>query len=220
MTPPSVGPNTSARPWLRIAVTGGIACGKSLAGSFLRAFGVPVIEADDLGHGFLRADTPTGRQVAAAFGPDILDGQGAIDRARLGALVFAPGGAHARARLEAILHPAVREAIAAWLQARRREAESGAAAGWRGGAAAVIPLLYEVGWESDWDCVICVAAPAAVQGERLRGRGLSDAEAHARLAAQWPVEEKMKRADIVVFNAGPADGLRRQIDWVMRQLKA
>jgi len=201
-----------------MAVTGGIACGKSLAGSFLRALGVPVIEADDLGHGFLRADTPTGRRVAAAFGPGILDGQGAIDRARLGALVFADGGA--RARLEAILHPAVREAIAAWLQARRREAESGAAAGWRGGAAAVIPLLYEAGWESDWDRVICVAAPAAVQGERLRGRGLSDAEARARLAAQWPVEEKMKRADIVVFNAGPADGLRRQIDRVMRQLKA
>ena len=68
--------------------------------------------------------------------------------------------------------------------------------------AAVVPLVYEAGWESDWDRVVCVAAPPTLQRRRLAARGLASTEIRRRLAAQWPVPDKARRADAVIFNAG------------------
>ena len=202
-------------PWLRLCVTGGIACGKSLVGACLEALGVAVIEADTVCHGLMRAGAPLFPQIVAAFGREILGSDGEIDRAVLGRRVF--GDAAALASLNALLHPAAERAIEAWVLARRIALQAGAQ-GWRGGVAAIIPLLYETARETAWDRVICVSAPIALQRERLRSKGFTEKEAHDRMAAQWPVEEKMKRADYVVFNAGPQVGAQRQTVQVMQHI--
>jgi len=228
---------SSAAPWLRICVTGGIACGKSLVGAWLEALGVAVIEADVVCHDLMRPGAPLFPQIVAAFGRAMLAPDGGIDRAVLGRRVF--GDAAALARLNALLHPAAQDAIEAWVRARRAEARLQPVAaisdqrsairnqkseirnsvqGWRGGVAAIIPLLYEAGWEAAWDRVICVGAPVALQRERLRSRGFTEEEARGRLAAQWPVEDKMKRADYVVFNAGTPACAQMQTVQVMQQI--
>ncbi|MDD5679320.1 MAG: dephospho-CoA kinase [Kiritimatiellae bacterium] len=205
-----------AAPWLRLCVTGGIACGKSLVGAYLEAIGVAVIDADAVCHGLMRAGAPLFGQIVAAFGREILAPDGGIDRAVLGRRVF--GDATALGRLNALLHPAARDAIERWVLARREEARRNMGPGWRGGVAAIIPLLYEAAWEAAWDRVICVAAPIALQRERLRSKGYTEEEVHNRLAAQLPVEEKMKRADYVVFNAGTLSCAQIQTVQVMQQI--
>ncbi|MBU0715954.1 MAG: dephospho-CoA kinase [Verrucomicrobia bacterium] len=224
-------------PWLRICVTGGIACGKSLVGAYLEALGVAVIEADTVCHDLMRAGTPLFPRIVAAFGREILASDGSIDRAVLGRRVF--DDAAALGRLNALLHPAAQGAIEAWVLARREEARLQPVAAisdqkseirnqkseiinsvqvWRGGVAAIIPLLYETAWEAAWDLVICVGAPIALQRKRLRSKGFTEKEAHDRMAAQWPVEEKMKRADYVVFNAGTQMCAQRQTVQVMQHI--
>ena len=232
-----------AAPWLRLCVTGGIACGKSLVGARLEALGVAVIEADTVCHGLMRAGTPLFSQIVAVFGRAILAPDGDIDRAVLGRRVF--GDAVALGRLNAIMHPAAQAAIEAWVLARREEARlqsaatisnqqfrsgggaaisnqksaiSNSAQGWHGGVVAIIPLLYETAWEAAWDRVICVSAPIALQRERLRSKGFTEKETHDRMAAQWPVEEKMKRADYVIFNAGTQVYAQRQTVKVMQHI--
>ena len=221
---------SASAPWLRLCVTGGIACGKSLVGARLEELGVAVIEADTVCHGLMRAGTPLFSQIVAAFGRAILAPDGDIDRAVLGRRVF--GDAVALGRLNAIMHPAAQAAIEAWVLARREEARlqsaatisnqksaiSNSAQGWHGGVVAIIPLLYETAWEAAWDRVICVSAPIALQRERLRSKGFTEKEIHDRMAAQWPVEEKMKRADYVVFNAGTQVCAQRQIVKVMQHI--
>ena len=232
-----------AAPWLRLCVTGGIACGKSLVGARLEALGVAVIEADTVCHDLMRAGMPLFSQIVAAFGRAILAPDGDIDRAVLGRRVF--GDAVALGRLNAIMHPAAQAAIEAWVLARREEARlqsaatisnqqfrsgggaaisnqksaiSNSAQGWHGGVVAIIPLLYEAAWEAAWDRVICVSAPIALQRERLRSKGFTEEEVHDRMAAQWPVEEKMKRANYVVFNAGTRSCAQMQTVKVMQQI--
>ncbi len=222
---------TTAAPWLRLCVTGGIACGKSLVGTHLAALGVAVIEADAVCHGLMRAGTPLFPQIVAAFGRAILAPDGEIDRVALGRRVF--GDAAALARLDALLHPAARSAIEAWISARRAEVLCNIAKGcrdnqqsaiensvqvWSGGVVAIVPLLYETGWAADWDRVICVGAPVALQRQRLCAKGLTEKEANNRLAAQWPVEDKMKLADYVIFNAGTRLCAQRQTVQVMQQI--
>lgn len=215
-----------AAPWLRLCVTGGIACGKSLVGAYLEAMGVAVIEADTVCHGLMRTGTPLFPQIVAAFGREILAPDGEIDRAVLGRRVF--GDAAALASLNALLHPAAQDAIEVWILARWEEthlrqgfggqARLKTRQGWRGGVAAIIPLLYETAWETVWDRVICVSAPIALQHERLRSKGFTEKEVHDRMTAQWPVEEKMKRADYVVFNAGTQVCAQQQTVQVMQQI--
>lgn len=208
---------STAAPWLRICVTGGIGSGKSMAGGFLEELGVAVIEADTVCHDLMRDDAALVAQIKTAFGREITSPAGGIDRVKLGRLVFAD--TPARERLNAIVHPAAKESIEAWLRARREEAVLGRCAVWRGGAAAIIPLVYEAGWDKAWDCVICVGAPSALQRERLRSRGHTEKEANDRIAAQWPIEEKMKRADYVIFNSGMPICARRQAVQVMQQIR-
>lgn len=203
--------------WLRLCLTGGLACGKSLVGAFLQSRGVAVIEADEVCHDLLRLGAPLFEKVVAAFGRAIIAADGAIDRAALGRRVF--GDDAALKELNALLHPAAQAAIAEWIGARREEARAGLAALWRGGAVAIIPLVYEVAWEGAWDRIICVGTPLAVQRQRLRAKGFSENEIQDRLAAQWPVEEKMKRADYVIFNSGSQECVQQQTVRVMQQLE-
>ena len=188
---------------VRICVTGGIACGKSLVGAALAKWGVAVIDADQVCHAQMRAGRPLCKQVVAEFGKVIVGRGGAIDRGVLGRIVFADP-ARLR-RLNRLVHPAVIREIERWLQ------EEAAGSRRRRAAAGLVPLVYETGWAGAWDLIVCVAAPLNLQLARLRKRGLSVKAARARIAAQWPVEEKMRRADYVVFNSGSRACARRQV---------
>ena len=172
-------------------MTGGIACGKSTVADFWRRWGAETLDADDVAHALI---VPGGAAVAAvldAFGPAVRAADGGIDRERLGRIAFADPAA--RRRLEALLHPAVIRRMRAWAEGVRREGRLGVA---------VVPLLFEAGMEKEWDAVVCVASDEQTMLERLAARGLSPAEAKARIASQWPVREKMARADRVIENNG------------------
>ncbi len=194
-----------------VGLTGGIATGKSTFAGALRALGVPVIDADQLAREVVAPGTPALAAIAAAFGPAILDPRGALDRRALGAAVFADPAA--RRRLEEITHPAIRAAMAA--------ATSRLAAGGVDLAVYETPLLYEVGLDAALDLVIVVAAPPEAQVARLRARdGLSAAEAEARLAAQWPIAEKIARADVVIDNGDARGSLAPRAARLLADLRA
>jgi dephospho-CoA kinase len=182
------------------ALTGGIACGKSTVLEMLREAGVEVVDADDLSHEWLEGEEGKAA-VAAAFGLGMLDGKGEVDRRALGRLVF--GDAAARAKLEGLVHPYVRRRLAEWREEVKKTGRAGVAA---------IPLLYEAGMDGDgWDGVICVTAPEAAMLERLKGRGLDEAESRAQMASQWPVAEKARRADAVIENGETREELRAAV---------
>jgi dephospho-CoA kinase len=200
------GASGTATIMLRIGITGGIACGKSLAGICVADQGIPVCDADDLAHEAMRPGMPVYDRVVGIFGRAVLAEGGEIDRRTLGAVVFADPAR--RAQLDAAVRPAVRDAWTRWLESR-----PGARA-----AAVIVPLLYEAGAGAGWDAVICVAAPRKEQMERLRRRGFSDAEAQARVDAQMPIEEKMERADYVLYNAGTKELLALQMERALQRI--
>jgi dephospho-CoA kinase len=196
---------------LRVALTGGIATGKSHVLRHLAARGVPTIDADVLSREVVSPGTAALQAIAARFGSGVLDAGGALNRRALADRVFAD--AEARRALEGIIHPAVYGAIGDWLA--RLDA-----AGRDPVAVADIPLLYETGHEGDFDRVIVTRCDPAQQIARLQARdGLSEAEARARLAAQWPVEEKAARAHYVIDTNGSATDTDRQVDAVLAHLK-
>lgn len=163
---------------MRFALTGGIACGKSLAAKMLNDLGVETIDADDLVHELL---------------PD------PAERRRIAAEVFADP--EKRRALERELHPQVRSRLFAWLDEPRAASAPP--------RVAVVPLLYEAGWEGDFSLVGCVASARETQLARMTARrGYSREEALGRLAAQLPIEDKAARADFVIRNDGSVDDLR------------
>ncbi|MGE0359787.1 MAG: dephospho-CoA kinase [Vicinamibacterales bacterium] len=192
----------------RVVLTGGIATGKSTVAATLVRRGVPVVDADRLAREAVAPGSDGLRAVVARFGPGVLDAAGALDRAALGRRVFAD--AAARRDLEQIVHPYVRAGVAAFLAAA-------------GGPAAVaeIPLAYETGWFRAFDAVVVAACHPRVQAERLRARDrLDDVAIAARLAAQWPIEDKARLADRVIRTDGALADTTRQAealaDWLLR----
>ena len=181
----------------RIALTGGIACGKSALAGFLAELGCDVLDTDALVHALEAPGGAAVRPVVALFGPGVQAADGGIDRHRLGQVVFADEAA--RLRLNRIVHPLVKTELARWL-AMPGDCPK----------VAVIPLLFEVGWEGDWDAVVCVACADQEQMRRLQARGLPEAEARARMAAQMPLADKVRRASHVVWNNGDLDALQRE----------
>ena len=172
-------------------MTGGIACGKSTVAGFWRRWGAELLDADEVAHRLIAPGGVCVEAVQQAFGPRIWTPDGGIDRARLAAIVFADEAA--RQRLNALLHPPVIRRMRVWADGIRRAGQRGVA---------VVPLLFEAGMEKEWDAVVCVAADEKTMLERLAARGLSPAEAKARIASQWPVREKRTRADRVIENNG------------------
>jgi len=194
-----------------VGLTGGIASGKSTFASALRALGAPVIDADQLAREAVRAGSPALAAIVREFGPGVLGPDEEIDRKGMAARVFSDPSA--RARLEAIVHPAVRTAVAA--EAARLAAEGHDLAFYD------VPLLYERGLDREVDCVVVVHAPPGVQESRLRARdGLGQAEAEARLDAQLPIDEKARRADVVVSNEGDIASLRARAGPLLRALRS
>lgn len=198
----------------KICITGGIACGKSSVGAILRRkYGVPVIDVDTVCHRLLRQSKPLIGRVAAVFGKKALNPSGGVDRHALGRIIFADK--NKRNRLNAMIHPAARREINAWLQSRRFCPDRARRRNTL--VAAAVPLVYEAGWVRGWDKIICVAAPLAVQLARLKKKGLSEKAARARVAAQLPLAEKMDRSDFVVFNSGTRRALRRQTELLLEK---
>jgi dephospho-CoA kinase len=174
---------------LRAALTGGIATGKSYCLQRFAAHGVPTIDADVMAREVVAPGTAGLAAISSRFGAAVLGPDGALDRAALGRIVF--GDPKARASLEAIVHPEVYRRIQEWFA----NLPSGIAV-----AMADIPLLFETGHQHDFDDVIVVACDREEQRRRIMARdGLSQADALARLAAQWPIEEKVKRANRVIW---------------------
>jgi dephospho-CoA kinase len=193
---------------LRVALTGGIATGKSYCLARFAVHGVPTIDADVLAREAAAPGTPGLAAIAARFGPGVLSSDGALDRPGLGRLVF--GDLKARAALEAIIHPEVYRRIREWF--------ANLPAGTRL-AVADIPLLFETGHNHDFDAVIVAACDPEEQVRRVMARDrLSDAEARARLAAQWPIEEKVRRASRVIWTDGGFAETDRQVDEVYDSL--
>ena len=188
-------------------MTGGIACGKSTVAGFWRRWGAELLDADEVAHRLIAPGGVCVEAVQQAFGPRIWTPDGGIDRARLGAIVFADEAA--RQRLNALLHPPVIRRMRVWADGIRREGLAGVA---------VIPLLFEAGLEKEWDAVVCVASDENLMLERLERRGLEPAEAQARVASQWPVARKMALADRVIENNGTLAELEAQARSVWNDL--
>jgi dephospho-CoA kinase len=186
-----------------IGLTGGIGSGKSAAAAFLRKLGVTVIDADE-GTRAVQAPGSEGlHRLVEAFGPEMLTTEGALDRAALGAVVFAD--ASARQRLNAIVHPLVRE----WMAERVREAAE------RGYEVVVldIPLLFETRGTEGLDAVILVYSPEELQLKRLvEQRGMDEGAARERIAAQMPIDDKRRLASHVVVNTGTLEDLRSEVE--------
>ena len=196
---------------LQVALTGGIATGKSYVLEQFRKRGVPCLDADALAHGVMLAGAEATRAIAERFGGAILAADGAVDRSKLAPIVFADPGA--RRELEAIVHPAVYRAITAGLRGFDR-------IGGYAFAVVDIPLLYETGHEKDFDRVIATVCPPPLQITRLVERGaMSEADARQRLAAQWPAEDKAARADFVIRTDGSFDQTDRQVQDVFLKLQ-
>jgi dephospho-CoA kinase len=194
---------------VKIALTGGIATGKSYVLDQFRRRGVPCLDADALAHGVMAPGTEATQAIAARFGSEFLEADGAVDRKKLGPIVFADESA--RRDLEAIVHPAVYRAITAALRAFEL-------IGGSPHAVVDVPLLYETGHESEFDRVIVAACPVEVQIRRLVGRGLSEQDARLRVAAQLPTDDKASRADFVINTDGSFEETDRQVGEVLQNL--
>jgi dephospho-CoA kinase len=189
----------------RVALTGGIATGKTYCLSRFRELGAATIDADVLAHEAVAPGRPMLAAIVRRFGRGLLDANGQLDRAALGRLVFADEAA--RRDLEALVHPAVYQAIEQWFQGLPRPADAGPTT-----AIADIPLLFETGHEGEFDVVIVVACGPDLQRARLVARsGLTEAEARQRMASQMPLDEKVRHADYVIDTSGTLEETDEQV---------
>lgn len=194
-----------------IALTGGIASGKSTIAARLAEHGAVVIDADRIVRDVQAPGSPVLARIAAEFGAEMIQPDGALDRARLGARVF--GDAVALGRLNAIVHPAVKA------ESQRRFATALAA----DPTAVVVydvPLLVEAREDDPWDLIVVADAPASVREDRLvTERGLDRDEARKRIASQVPDERRREIADVLVDTAGSLADTVRQTDELWQRLQ-
>ena len=191
-----------------VALTGGIASGKSTIASRLAAHGAVIVDADQVVRDVQQPGSPVLDAIAAQFGEKMLREDGSLDRAALGSRVF--GDADAVRKLNAIVHPAVR------IESKRQFDEAFAA---DPDAVVVydVPLLAEARLGDPWDLIVLAHAPAALRVQRLvELRGLSEAEAAARIASQVSDEERLRIADVVIDTSGTLEDTATRTDdvWV------
>lgn len=192
----------------RVALTGGIGTGKTYVASRLRQAGVPVVDADIVAREVVAPDTAGLAAVVARFGTEMLAQDGTLKRAALGAVVFAD--ANARRALEAIVHPAVRQRIDAFLAAIPSTTPF---------AVADIPLLFETGRAADFDVVVVAACTPEQQLTRVMARdGVTREQAGARVAAQWPIADKVRQADHVIDTSATFAETDRAVDALIAAL--
>ena len=193
-----------------IGLTGGISSGKSTVSQFLAELGAVIINADEIGHEAFKPDTELWHAVVSAFGKQIIASDGAIDREKLGAIVFS--NPEALARLNRLMHPRMRDMVKAQLEEYQRQEVS-----------VVIleaPLLLEAGWTSLVDEIWVATAPKATVLKRLKERtGLSESESLARLRSQLPAKERLKHADVVIDTDCSLGELKARVKQLWQELK-
>ena len=190
---------------LLVGLTGGIGVGKSTVAAMLAARGAAVVDGDEISWRLQEPGLPCYRAIVDAFGREMLDPAGRIDRRRLGAVVFAD--TVSLRRLEAIMHPAIWAACEAEIQA--------ASAAGKDVCVVEMALILETGQRGRFQKLVVVTAPTSVQVARVaRARGLTQAEAQQRLAAQWSGEDKARLADYVIDNGGDLAATEAQVERV------
>jgi dephospho-CoA kinase len=191
-----------------IGLTGGIGTGKSTVSAMLRELGAAVVDADEGARAVVEPGTPGLQAVVEEFGPGVLAPDGRLDRAALAEIVFKDP--ERRARLNAITHPLV----GVWAAQRTAEAIA------QGARIVVhdIPLLFENQRQGQFELVILVYAPDEVAVRRLLDKGITEEQARARIAAQMPIDEKRRLADLVVDNSDGLPATERQVRELWGQL--
>jgi dephospho-CoA kinase len=207
---------TAPRKFLLVGLTGGIATGKSTVSALLRQLGCEIIDADLLAREVVEPGQPSLAQIVTEFGRDVVTAAGALDRKKLGAIVFA--NPERRRRLEAITHPAIRDRF----QARLDEL---AERGFVGLVVFDAAVMIESGNYKNMDRLVVVVTDEPTQLARLHGRdGTHDAENRRKVASQMPLAEKAKLADYVIDNSGDreatAEQVRRVFAALMSELEA
>lgn len=193
---------------LRVGLTGGIGSGKSAVAALLAGHGAVIIDADLLSRQAVEPGTPGLAQVVGEFGPEVLNPDGSLNRAALGEIIFADPDA--RGRLNAIVHPRVRELAVAAEQVAGPDAI----------VVHVIPLLVETGQAGDFDLVVVVDVDPDVQRRRVTVRdGLTQAQAQARIDAQASRERRLAAADLVIDNSGTPQALVRRVSGLWERLR-
>ena len=199
-----------------VGITGGIACGKTTVSELLTEKGAIPINADEIGHQLLKADSPVIDELTDAFGGDILETSGDVSRKKLGAIVFQDKTA--RERLNSILHPLI-------IQRSRGHAHQLV----REDPTCVVlldaPLLIEAGAYGTVDLIVVVTASPETQLRRTlersiaQGRPLTETEVKARIDAQMPLTEKVKYADVIIQNGGTLEELHKQVDELWQRIQ-
>lgn len=192
---------------IKIVITGGIACGKTLFCTYLSELGFDILDCDDVVHDLQAQGGAAVAPIRELFGSEVIFADGSVDRKKLGGIVFA--NERLRHQLNAIVHPLVEERVEAWWNGKHN-----------GIPVVVIPLLFELGWASRYNCIVTLISDEKVQIERLvKKRKLTVQDAEKRLASQLPVSVKAERSDIVVINNGSAAALKKEAVRVSRLCK-
>ena len=203
---------SAPRRFLLVGLTGGIATGKSTVSEILRQLGCEIIDADRLARDVVEPEQPAWKQIVAEFGGGVVTAEGALDRKKLGAIVFADP--ERRKRLEAITHPAIR----ARFQARLDEL---AAQGFAGIVVFDAPVMIESGTYKNMDRLVVVVTDDATQAARLQERdGTDEAQGRRKIASQMPLAEKAKLADYVIDNSGDREATAAEVRRVFAALMA
>jgi len=187
-----------------LGLTGGVGMGKSTVAGMFTARGATVVDTDELARQVVDPGEPALEEIRREFGPQVISSSGQLRRDELARIVFSD--TVARQKLEGILHPRIRTL---WMQQVQQCRALG-----KSPVVVVIPLLFETGAEEHFDATICVACSSATQSNRLAARGWTPAESEQRVAAQWPIEKKIAKADVVIWTEGSLDVVSEQVDRV------
>jgi dephospho-CoA kinase len=194
---------------LKLGLTGGIASGKSSVAAMLRELGFPVLDADSISHRLMEPGEPAHDEILREFGTDVASSSGRIDRGKLAAVVFADPDK--LTRLNAILHPRAEQTMLLQFDAWQRS-------GFRDAAFVEAALLVEAGFTKYLDRLVVTFCTPAQQLERLLARGISEVEARRRIAAQLPINEKLRHATHTIDCSGSLDSTRAQVESLAAKL--
>lgn len=191
-----------------IGLTGGVGMGKSKSAELLAERGLPVVDTDLLARQVVARGQPALEEIRKEFSDAVIDKDGCLDRAAMARIAF--GDDVSRRRLEAIVHPRIRDL---WVKEVERWRSAGQAFG-----VVVIPLLFETDAASAFGAVICVACSPASQRRRLEARGWSATQIDQRITSQWPIQKKMDHSRFVIWTEPSVQVHREQLDQILRRL--
>lgn len=202
-------PAAASARMIKLGLTGGIACGKSVVAEILRGLGYPVLDADSLAHHLMEPGQPAHQEVLTEFGGEVASPNGWINRKKLGELVF--GNSERLAKLNSIVHPRVAEAM------QKRFAE------WRRAGREIVfveaALILEAGFDKQLDGVVVAWCRPDQQLQRLLARGLDEEEAVSRIASQLPLEKKKSLATELIDCSGTMEDTQRQVKELIKRVR-